>query len=55
MELSEYRMPFGKYKGEELGVLWLYDKDYLYWCIKNLNGPVQSTIEDFVEEKESEK
>jgi len=53
-DLGEFEMPFGKYKGEELQVIYLSDKGYLHWIVKSFsnNSEVRDVVEEFLEEKE---
>jgi len=49
----EFKMPFGKFKGEELGVIKLADKDYIQWLQENIeSGPVAEAVEQVIEEHE---
>lgn len=49
MELGEYRMPFGKFRGRKLSEI---DPGYLFWCLGNVTGrpDVTSAIEGFLKE-----
>lgn len=53
---QNYVMPFGKYKGMELSVIYNSDENYLKWCANELNPnfpdkkvkEAKSKIEEFL-------
>lgn len=51
-EAGEYKIPFGKYRGEELQTLWMADKEYLYWIVKEFGeeDETRQAVEEFLEE-----
>lgn len=36
-ELEDFRMPFGKYRGDRLRAIALSDREYLEWLISDTN------------------
>ena len=43
-------MPFGKFEGDRLDVIYVADKGYLRWAVGKMNGAPGDAIEEFMEE-----
>lgn len=49
---GDFVMPYGKYHGECLSVIWHADRDYLEWMAKNTSSEdVKEAIEAFLKER----
>lgn len=52
--MTEFKMPFGSYKGKTLEQIYDTDPSYVAWMRDDLNGFVQQAAIDFLKQKNME-
>jgi len=47
--ITDFKMPFGKYKGIALKELYVKDPKYYEWCVNNMDGNVAGRMSEYLE------
>jgi len=53
IEDPNFRMPFGRYKGEKLIDIWAVDRNYIWWLIDKSDLDIHANLIADFEEKEN--